>query len=1377
MTETQVRAMKKMKLNFMYLCLGLFTVVPALKSQSIFLESQINLNELIEESSRYELKAKLDFDGDSNDEFFVTNTSLDDHKYFVFDIKSSSIVTSFDSPVFEGTIGDTDQEFSICFKGNKKSQLFLERGFWKENRVYDIEVDDVLKLDLLIDHKISILDLNLDGYPEVVGTRFGKDTTRIFSFINETRYDTLLEVNHELKSIHAVQLDDDMSMELVLLGWDESYIVDPFDGEMMTPDFPVSSFNELIAYDDDNNRQFLFLYGNDDIEIYNSDMEVELYDFKLPYSYRKPNVKLFYTESDSVHKPYFAVLNDDFTIFDNMLDTLFVLEDVGDGWSSFDDDPLQLFINDLDGDQNPNFIFENEGIIFNYEIEGLGKFYDPFQIYDHYPHYSQEIKSLSNLFLSFDTDVDTDTLKKYTVLRNNETNEIIETQISTVDQRNFYFSVVDPIPNGSYTFEIEPALHSIHGEKLDINKDDHYSDKDKTSFHLDFEVLNSVTNLPSINVLSDIPDSLYINSKHEFWIRVESQEEDTPLLSVVSGFENDVLADLNPEDKVFNASEERMKVLIDTNNKGEGLENFKIVAEGIDGIKDSLVKSIQLILKKGSSFPVKEANIYRTSKQDREISNNQFELKWYLQKNIDGQKLVGESGFIYFVNKDNNSLTKFNCETGESMWEFPFEDEIGEMYIENDRLYVIFSVDSNLFVACIHVMTGQMLWESRSFHTYSNGSAYQLDITVVRDYVILPTPHGIWCLNRWNGLEIWQRPDENIRRQVIVHNDLVYSVGCQGIQSLDINTGALRGCSNGNGASAYNGSLLFDEVNDQLIYEDSDGIYSVDIMSLEQNWFVPQFGLKHLTISDSRLLYYVDNQLHEVNLESGSVVNTVPIKYSKTSDDVLMYGDFLMVSNTFPDSAKVYDLRNLQLINGIEESRGGEITFVDNYLVLNKSWEIQVFEMLPPCFSKENMSAHICQGESIDFNGEVYSESGLIVDTIYQANGCHVISELELFVSNTTLVDSTIIDDTGSGLGLISIDVNGGVMPYSFIWSNGATTSTIDSLDFGNYSVTITDSIGCMVSFGFAVEDVECIDQGGDMDGDGFCADQDCDDNNSDVNPNQVEIPYNGLDDDCNSETLDDDLDQDGYELSEDCDDSDPLINPGVLEIVYNGIDDDCNSETLDDDLDQDGYEFLEDCDDNNALINPGVIEIEYNGQDDDCDSTTLDDDLDQDGYVLSEDCDDSAPLINPGVLEIVYNGIDDDCNSETLDDDLDQDGFTFVEDCDDLNPEINPLAVDIPNNGIDEDCDGMDLVSSLDDLNLSALKIYPNPTSNYIYLDSRVLSDLDFSIYDLTGKSQMIPRNGKTLDVHKLSSGTYFLTITHVITGSSVTKKFVVLK
>jgi hypothetical protein len=83
------------------------------------------------------------------------------------------------------------------------------------------------------------------------------------------------------------------------------------------------------------------------------------------------------------------------------------------------------------------------------------------------------------------------------------------------------------------------------------------------------------------------------------------------------------------------------------------------------------------------------------------------------------------------------------------------------------------------------------------------------------------------------------------------------------------------------------------------------------------------------------------------------------------------------------------------------------------------------------------------------------------------------------------------------------------------------------------------------------------------------------------------------------------DKDGDGFsEIAGDCDDTDPLINPSSEEVPYDGIDQDCDGEDLLD-VDMDGYIGIEaggeDCDDHDPDIYPSAEEL-INDRDDDCD-------------------------------------------------------------------------------------------------------------------------------------------------------------------------------
>ena len=132
-----------------------------------------------------------------------------------------------------------------------------------------------------------------------------------------------------------------------------------------------------------------------------------------------------------------------------------------------------------------------------------------------------------------------------------------------------------------------------------------------------------------------------------------------------------------------------------------------------------------------------------------------------------------------------------------------------------------------------------------------------------------------------------------------------------------------------------------------------------------------------------------------------------------------------------------------------------------------------------------------------------------------------------------------------------------------------------------------------------------------DVDGDGYVSEQfggeDCNDANPEVYPGAEDVPYDGVDADCDDwSDFDFDRDEmDAYEYGgEDCDDADPLMQ---------------NESFWFPDEDKDGYGDMKalvqacegplnyirlggDCDDTDAMIRPGVVEV-CDGVDNNCDS------------------------------------------------------------------------------------------------------------------------------------------------------------------------------
>ena len=81
----------------------------------------------------------------------------------------------------------------------------------------------------------------------------------------------------------------------------------------------------------------------------------------------------------------------------------------------------------------------------------------------------------------------------------------------------------------------------------------------------------------------------------------------------------------------------------------------------------------------------------------------------------------------------------------------------------------------------------------------------------------------------------------------------------------------------------------------------------------------------------------------------------------------------------------------------------------------------------------------------------------------YTTTQTAVVGEPTAIVNNGSVINA--ISCNGANDGSIVLNVIGGTMPYTYLWSNGATTSTITNLLNGTYSVVVTDANGCVASF------------------------------------------------------------------------------------------------------------------------------------------------------------------------------------------------------------------------------------------------------------------------------------------------------------------------
>jgi len=99
-------------------------------------------------------------------------------------------------------------------------------------------------------------------------------------------------------------------------------------------------------------------------------------------------------------------------------------------------------------------------------------------------------------------------------------------------------------------------------------------------------------------------------------------------------------------------------------------------------------------------------------------------------------------------------------------------------------------------------------------------------------------------------------------------------------------------------------------------------------------------------------------------------------------------------------------------------------------------------------------------------------QAGVYRLSVTDANGCLTIAET-ILTEPTPLeaeIDPVVVDCYGASTGAAGLEVEGGVQPYTYIWSNGETTPNLAGVPAGLYELAITDASGCRL-----VETVEIL--------------------------------------------------------------------------------------------------------------------------------------------------------------------------------------------------------------------------------------------------------------------------------------------------------------
>ncbi len=102
--------------------------------------------------------------------------------------------------------------------------------------------------------------------------------------------------------------------------------------------------------------------------------------------------------------------------------------------------------------------------------------------------------------------------------------------------------------------------------------------------------------------------------------------------------------------------------------------------------------------------------------------------------------------------------------------------------------------------------------------------------------------------------------------------------------------------------------------------------------------------------------------------------------------------------------------------------------------------------------------------------------SGSYSVTINDANNCTLIDSFIIFSNSEISVNPIGTNESvyGANDGIATCSPSGGAPPYSYNWSNGQSTQSIDSLSPGDYIVTVIDNTGCSASDSVTILPFNC---------------------------------------------------------------------------------------------------------------------------------------------------------------------------------------------------------------------------------------------------------------------------------------------------------------
>ncbi len=246
-------------------------------------------------------------------------------------------------------------------------------------------------------------------------------------------------------------------------------------------------------------------------------------------------------------------------------------------------------------------------------------------------------------------------------------------------------------------------------------------------------------------------------------------------------------------------------------------------------------------------------------------------------------------------------------------------------------------------------------------------------------------------------------------------------------------------------------------------------------------------------------------ELRDANCEGsgfGFVNITVNPVGTNVIDTAICEGATMMVGNMVFDEAGSYTINlpnaaenncdsivalTLSFIPSLTETISEVICNGDTLFVLDEPYTIttdEIIEYTGPegcpnyihlqLLVKDTFSMSIdqtiCFGDTLNFEGILVYQAGTYKSVKEIRPGCFEETVLNLNVLPAILInDLAIMGDNGTNTGAILVEILGGTPPFTYAWNSGQTFESLFNIAHGEYSLTVTDRLGCRQIFNFTV--------------------------------------------------------------------------------------------------------------------------------------------------------------------------------------------------------------------------------------------------------------------------------------------------------------------